>query len=188
MSCSQARVRSVRGQSTRPSAATRRWPCWPWRWRFPSSPSFGSSYTTAARPASAAAARAKRNGRPRSPKRSELPATAELPSLSVLLPLQGGRVGWGCFERLWLSQGSERRARWSSGGSRLGTLAWRSWHHDLNGVSETIDREVSAIDSQDLIESGIVVHDGKHDRVDVRERLIDVLGQYVSSMSVGTST
>ena len=55
-------------------------------------------------------------------------------------------------------------------------------------MRKAIDREVSAIDGQDLIESGIVVHDGKHSRVDIRERLIDVLGQYVSRPLVSTTT
>jgi len=46
----------------------------------------------------------------------------------------------------------------------------RSRHDDLNRVGEPIDREVSAVNSQDLIKGGIVVYEGKYDGVDVRER------------------
>jgi hypothetical protein len=62
-----------------------------------------------------------------------------------------------------------------------------SWHDDLNGMREAIDGEVSPIDSQDLIEGGIVVHSRKNDCVDVGERLIDVLGEDVASPRMGTS-
>jgi hypothetical protein len=55
-------------------------------------------------------------------------------------------------------------------------------------MGEAIGREVSAIDSQDLIDRGIVVHGGKHDRIDIGKRLIDVLGEYVFRPSMGTST
>ncbi len=64
----------------------------------------------------------------------------------------------------------------------------RSRHDDLNGMGKAINREVSTIDSQDLIESGVVVHGSKHHRVDVGERLIDVLAEYVASPSMGTAT
>jgi hypothetical protein len=55
-------------------------------------------------------------------------------------------------------------------------------------MGEAINGEIPTIDSQDLIESGIVVYVAKHHRVDVGERLIDVLGQYFSSPSIGSWT
>ena len=60
------------------------------------------------------------------------------------------------------------------------------WHGDLYGMSESIDREVSSIDGQDLIDGRIVVHDGKHDSVDKGERLIGVLRQYVPGLTICT--
>ena len=54
-------------------------------------------------------------------------------------------------------------------------------------MGEAIGREVAPIDSEDLIEGGIVVHGGKHDRVDAGERLVDVVGEYFSSPSMGAS-
>ena len=55
-------------------------------------------------------------------------------------------------------------------------------------MGEAIDGEVSAIDRQDLIDTRIVVHGGKHDRVDMGERLINLLREYLPSPLMGTST
>lgn len=55
-------------------------------------------------------------------------------------------------------------------------------------MGESIDREVSAIDGQDPIDARVVVHDGKHDRIDEGERLIDILRQYVAGLTIRTPT
>jgi hypothetical protein len=63
-----------------------------------------------------------------------------------------------------------------------------SRHDDLNGVSESVDREIPAIDRQDLVDSRISVDDGEDNRVHKRERLINVLGKYGSGLLVGPLT
>jgi hypothetical protein len=55
-------------------------------------------------------------------------------------------------------------------------------------VSESVNREIPAIDRQDLVDSRISVDDGEDNRVDKRERLINVLGKYVSGLLVGPLT
>ena len=60
-----------------------------------------------------------------------------------------------------------------------------SRHDDLNRVSESVDREIPAIDRQDLVDGRISVDDGEDNRVDKRERLVYVLGKYVSGLLVG---
>ena len=54
-------------------------------------------------------------------------------------------------------------------------------------MGEAVDGKVPTIDGQDLMDSGIVVHSGKHDRVDIGERLIDILHEYVFSPSMAAS-
>lgn len=51
-------------------------------------------------------------------------------------------------------------------------------------MSESVNREISAVDSQDLLDRRIGVDDAKNDRVDIRERLIDVLGKNGSGFLV----
>jgi len=63
-----------------------------------------------------------------------------------------------------------------------------SRHDDLNSVSESVDREIPAIDRQDLVDRRISVDDGEDNRVHIRERLISVLGKYVSGLLVGALT
>jgi hypothetical protein len=55
-------------------------------------------------------------------------------------------------------------------------------------VSESVDREIPAIDRQDLADSRISVDDGEDHRVNIRERLISVLGKYVSGLLVSPLT
>lgn len=50
-----------------------------------------------------------------------------------------------------------------------GCFVGRLWHDDLYGMGESIDREVSPIDRQDLIDGRIVVHDGEHDGINKGE-------------------
>lgn len=61
-------------------------------------------------------------------------------------------------------------------------------HDDFDVVGESINREIPAIDSQDLLDSRIGIDDDGHYSVDVRERLISVLGQYVPGPLVGSPT
>jgi len=59
-------------------------------------------------------------------------------------------------------------------------------HDDFNVVRESINREISAVDSEDLLDSRIGVDRGEDDRVDIRKRLIRVLGQYLSGPLVSS--
>jgi len=59
----------------------------------------------------------------------------------------------------------------------------RLWKNDFHAMPESVGVEVSAIHSQDLLDGWIVIYDAEDNCVDVRERLLAVLGKNISRLT-----